>query len=198
MSFSLEEKKQILDKEINEIYEEYLLSNNAYCFGSPATIDSINKYDSFKSDVARLLNVHKNNVHIFGSGKLGFSLNPEKNLRDFNNESDIDIAIVSDTYYKLFRDAYFAGFYNGRFNYRVHKMVTSSIFRRFIVFEGFTEKNEEYIKWIEKTGSFKSTIQIEYEIENEINYRIFKSWDAVKCYYEKSIKECKEKINENN
>ncbi|QUH19268.1 hypothetical protein [Alkaliphilus sp. B6464] len=198
MSFSITEKRIILAKEVDKIYEDHLLSNNAYCFSPSATIDSINKYDEFKKDVARLLEVHKNNVHIFGSGKLGFSLNPEKRLKDFDDESDIDIAIISDVYYKMFRDAYFKGFYNEQFNYRAHKKVTSAIFRRFIIFDGFTEKNDEYVRWIEKTGEFKSTIQLEYEIENDINYRIFKTWDAVKCYYEKSIKECKEQLNENN
>ncbi|AFQ46238.1 hypothetical protein [Desulfosporosinus meridiei] len=195
MSFSLEEKREILGKEITEIYERYLLSNNAYCFSQQANMESINKYDQFKSDVAKLLDVHKSNVHIFGSGKLGFSLNPVKNLKDFDDKSDIDIAIISDTHYRMFREAYIKGFYNNKYKYNKHWKVTSAIFRRFIIFDGFTEKNEEYIKWIEKTGSFKSDIQIHYELGNDINYRIFKSWDAVKSYYEKSIKECKEKIN---
>lgn len=198
MSLSFVEKKIILEKDISTVYEEHLLSNNAFCFSPSATIESINKYDDFKKDVAKLLNVHKHNVHIFGSGKLGFSLNPEKNLKDFDNQSDIDIAIVSEVEYKIFRDAYFEGFYNEQFNYQKHKKVTSAIFRRFIIFEGFTEKNDAYIEWIEKTGSFQSIIQMEYEIENDINYRIFKSWDAVRCYYEKSIKTCKEKLNESN
>jgi hypothetical protein len=193
MPLTNEEKIIILGKETEEIYQNYLLGNNAYCFSPSPTFESINKYDDFKSDVANLMGVHKNNVGIFGSGKIGFSLNPINGLKDFTEQSDIDIAIVSSEHYAIFRKEYIEEFYNGRFKFYKHKKVASAIFRKFIIFDGFSEKNELYRKWIEDTGEFESTIQMKYELVNDINYRIFESWDAVSYYYKKSIKECKEK-----
>lgn len=198
MSLLLEEKKSILSKDIDEIYNEDLLGSHAFCFGDIPTVESIKKYDSFKISVANLLGVHKNDVNIFGSAKIGYSLNPEKELKDFNEDSDIDIAIVSSNIYRTFRDAYLEEFYSGRFKYYKHKQVTSAIFRKFIIFDGFSEKNSEYRNWLEKTGEFEAIIQLEYELNNEINYRIFETWDAVEYYYKKSINECKVKFCENN
>ncbi|QFF99936.1 hypothetical protein PB01_14510 [Psychrobacillus glaciei] len=193
MTLTMEEKKNILSKNIDDIYQDDLLGNNAYCFSPNTTLEAINKYDNFKSDVATLLGVHKNNVSIFGSGKIGFSLNPANGLRDFTEESDIDIAVVSPTHYSHFRQQYLEEFYSGRFKYQFHKKVASSIFKKFIIFDGFSVKNESYKRWIEETGEFEATIQLKYELINDINYRIFESWDAVSYYYKNSIKECKER-----
>jgi hypothetical protein len=37
------------------------------------------------------------NIRIVGSGRLGFSMKPDQNLRSFSDRSDIDVVVVSDT-----------------------------------------------------------------------------------------------------
>ena len=50
--------------------------------------------------MSKTLGVHVNNIAIVGSAKMGFSLSPDKDYRDFNDESDIDLVLVSDGIYK--------------------------------------------------------------------------------------------------
>ena len=48
-----------------------------------------------------------NDVLIVGSGKLGFSIKPSRRFESFNNDSDIDIAIVSTPLFeRVWQEAY--------------------------------------------------------------------------------------------
>src|SRR5690606_3802231 len=38
---------------------------------------------------------------LIGSAAVGLSLNPDKNFKEFNEESDIDVAVVSDHYFDI-------------------------------------------------------------------------------------------------
>jgi predicted nucleotidyltransferase len=61
-------------------------------------------YDSFlktKLKLSRLLKVDSCSIIFVGSACTGFSLSPFKKLREFNEKSDIDIAIVSHYYFDV-------------------------------------------------------------------------------------------------
>jgi hypothetical protein len=53
------------------------------------------EYDEFRAEVSERLVVEMESVEIVGSGRLGFSLNPEHLLSTFGSRSDIDLVIVS-------------------------------------------------------------------------------------------------------
>lgn len=52
------------------------------------------------------------------------------------------------------------------------------------------------MKWLKKTQGFEKDLQLDFEIENDIHYRIFESWDAAKDYYMSSIAKAKKIIQE--
>jgi hypothetical protein len=52
-------------------------------------------WDSFRSVIANNLTCATEDIQIVGSARLGISLKPHKNLRQFSDKSDIDIAIVN-------------------------------------------------------------------------------------------------------
>lgn len=56
-------------------------------------------FESMRMRVARNFQVHPTNIFVVGSAKLGFSIAPEKRWTHFNDESDIDVAIVSPELY---------------------------------------------------------------------------------------------------
>lgn len=65
------------------------------------------KYYQLKEDICEHFDVEFNDVLIVGSGKLGFSIKPQRRYGEFNNESDIDIAVVSTTLFqKIWIEAY--------------------------------------------------------------------------------------------
>jgi len=57
-------------------------------------------YIQWKNRLASKLGVDPYSIIVVGSANIGFSLNPEKNWISFNDESDIDIAIISNDYFE--------------------------------------------------------------------------------------------------
>ena len=62
--------------------------------GTPFIIDGT-KYIELKEVIGDRFKIHPSEVHMVGSGKLGFSIKPARRYCHFSNTSDIDLAIVS-------------------------------------------------------------------------------------------------------
>lgn len=60
------------------------------------------KYYELRRRVSVHFGVHPNEVLVVGSGKLGFSIVPEKRYREFCSESDIDLVVVSEILFNQF------------------------------------------------------------------------------------------------
>ena len=103
---TIDEKKEILKKEAEEIYNNYFISGEVWVFRQLNGDKWFEQYDAFKKFISKKLGVHYNDIGIAGSAKLGFSLNPDKNLKDFDDSSDIDIIIVSRTLFERFWQEY--------------------------------------------------------------------------------------------
>jgi hypothetical protein len=51
--------------------------------------------------LASKLGVDPYSIIVVGSASVGFSLNPEKNWKPFDDESDIDVAVISSTHFEM-------------------------------------------------------------------------------------------------
>lgn len=68
-------------------------------------------WDAFRADVSGALAIGLGDMTIVGSGRLGFSLKPDNNLRAFREKSDVDVVVVNadlfdQLWYELLRAAY--------------------------------------------------------------------------------------------
>lgn len=189
----IEYKEDLLKIPVEEVYNKYIIGGDVWYFKDKYGENWFDIYDQFKIFISKKLEVHYNDIAIAGSAKLGFSLNPTKNFRLFNEESDIDIIVISRKYFYLFWDSYrrdsYAEVRTPNFN-----KVCFGIFRKYIILDGFKKNNLDYLKWLKKTQGFEKNLQLEFEIENSIHYRIFESWDAAKDYYIASIVKSKKII----
>lgn len=188
---NVEEMKVALEKKsADEIYNEFFISGEVWIFKNIFGDNWFYQYDRFKRYVAKKLDVHYNNIGIAGSAKLGFSLNPTKNYKAFNDKSDLDIIVVSQKLFNEFWEQYLQDSYNP--TTRINKIgkVSFCVFRKYMTLDYF-RNNEYYNNWLKKTGGFEKDIQLLFQIENEIHYRIFESWDSVKMYYISSINKLK-------
>lgn len=74
-----------------------ILNKYVYCENcaklSPA------EHTALKTRIAGKFGVAQDQIFIVGSAKLGFSIAPEKRFREFNDSSDIDVAIVCPELY---------------------------------------------------------------------------------------------------
>lgn len=188
-------------KSNREIFLNYLQGNATWYFSEFIKSKTPSQdYDDFKKFVATSLDVSFNNIGLVGSGKLGYSMAPDKDFRDFcidddnpDNISDLDLVIVSSKYFHQFWNAYLDLFNDKvRFGY---KFVSSNIFRKFISVKKPEPIHEFFKEWIAKSEQFNKDYQTLFGIKHEINYRIYESWEAVELYHLKGIQELKEKIN---
>src|SRR5215210_5245198 len=58
-------------------------------------------YLSLKAKLGSLLDIDPHDLLMVGSAAVGISLSPTKNLRPFDDESDIDIAVVSQRHFDI-------------------------------------------------------------------------------------------------
>lgn len=89
-------KNYVKSNDTKEIIDKYLLFGTPYIFRNDE-----NKYYALQREIEEYFSVKRGNVHIVGSSKLGFSISPKKRYHDWNEESDIDIALID---YDLFLD----------------------------------------------------------------------------------------------
>ena len=176
-----------------EFYTKYLLRSDNWYFENElgcSKEDSIRKSDDFKDIISQELEISFNNIAIVGSSKIGCSLTPKsekgnKLYRCFNEQSDIDIAIISEKlfqkYWDLFRHSYSEVYKNN------YKVVSRSIYRGYI-----NEKNLFLIdgcrkEWNEKSANSKKVLRNELYIKPEITYRLYRSWEDFEDYHIQSI-----------
>ncbi len=198
LAYTLEEiKKDIMTLPAKEFYIKHLMRADNWYFETKlgkSKEDSIRKSDDFKSVVSQALEISFNNIAIVGSSKTGCSLTPaseqrSKLFRSFNDESDIDIAIISDKlfqkYWELFRHSY------SEVNKRYYKYISRGIYRGYI-----NEKDLSLIdgcrkEWNEKASNSKKLLRNELYIQPEITYRLYRSWEDFEEYHIQSINEIK-------
>lgn len=194
---SLEEKYDMfLKNEVEDLYQNiYLIDVEPYLFKDEDNAST--RYFEFLYDAANLLDVSPHNVMFAGSSRLGFSLNPSKKkdrfLKDFYEDSDIDLVVVSPYLFEFFMREF------TKANYRIGHLTKKEelgkkLLKGFFDFYHFTNLNQIYLDWIKKTGSFQRDLQKKFDIQYDINYRIFNDWLSVELYYTNSLKNAKELI----
>lgn len=198
MAYTIEEiKADIVTMSPKDFYIKYILRSDNWYFETyigRSKEDSIRLTDDFKYIISQSLGISFNNIAVVGSSKLGCSLTPvsergNKLFRCFNEESDIDIAIVSDrlfeTYWSLFRHSY------SGVNKRYYSYISRGIYRGYI--------NEKYLtlidgcrkQWNQKAAESKKILRSDLYIQPEITYRLYRSWEDFEEYHIQSINEIK-------
>ena len=141
----------------------------------------IEMYDKFKLLIADGLGVHPMNIILVGSAKTGFSVAPHKAFQDFSESSDLDIVVVSENIYKnAWRAFYDLSKMKKVKNYNA---VTSDVFRHFISLKEVDTDVKYFKEWEKKVNNFKKNLQVIFRIDNDINYRIYESWEWVDMYH---------------
>lgn len=57
--------------------------------------DKTSAWEKFRNELVAGLKIDEGDVRVVGSGRLGFSLAPGRNLQAFRDESDIDVVVVN-------------------------------------------------------------------------------------------------------
>jgi len=177
------------------LVQKYLIENETFYF---TEIRNGEEFE-FKKDIASMLDVHLRDIVIVGSGKLGFSLKPEKDaiglylfkefdhdykLSNANDKSDLDIAIISSNLFdKEIKNLYnHTNYYRKEFLWKERKDLASYVLKgrlatRFLP-SSFPLTNEII--------STQAKYQMHYG--RVINIEIYKSWHYFETYHQENIK----------
>lgn len=88
--------EDLLEKNESYIVSKWILHRTPYIFK-----ENLLEYITWKEQLSEKIGVDSRSICITGSSCIGFSINPNKGYKDFNEKSDIDIAIVSNHYFDL-------------------------------------------------------------------------------------------------
>ena len=83
-------------KPLSFVFSKWLLDATPYIFEGER-ITGI----KWKERIATRIEVDSHAISVIGSAGLGFSLNPRKNFKYFDHESDIDLAIISHHHFEV-------------------------------------------------------------------------------------------------
>ena len=89
-------KKDLTLQPVSFLVSKWVLERVPHIFDG-----DILAYIRWKEGLAKGLAVDSRAIIITGSAGCGFSLNPNKNFRDFDEESDVDVALVSQYYFDI-------------------------------------------------------------------------------------------------
>lgn len=177
--------------EKNEIIvQKFLMDGSVYFFSRFFT--NTDEEFNFKKDIAVSLNVHIKDVVIVGSGKLGFSIKPDKSdgryyaykKFDFDKKSDLDVAIVSSSLF----DSQLLSLYDHTESYTIktYSHADKKSFA-FYILKGWLRP--DYLPKQYLITPQVDEIQQKYKTkyERDINIGIYKSWHFFETYHKNNI-----------
>lgn len=166
------------------VYNNVLLNEDVYLLRERYQADAPRIYHDIKMATSDALDVPVKNVAIVGSAKTGYSLTPGRDYSPFNDESDLDLVVVSDI---LFRELWECqlNFVNTTTGQQ-YSHVAKNIFKHFIsikVEEIQGDQIEYFTDWISRVDKLRKTLQLNFKLPTEINYRVYDNWKYVEQYH---------------
>lgn len=191
--------KEIQNKKSAEyIIEKYVLHNLPYFFR-----ENMDLYFDIKKKISERFKIPITNIYLVGSGQFGFSLNPEKNYKNFreadneaNNKkaSDLDFAIIST---RLF-DEIWDELYDFRINSVPHDENDEKrfgMFRRYL-FRGWIRPDTWPFEFNKKVEWFEFFNTLNPLVNRQVTCGIFRNETCFIKNYKYSIDELIKKIQE--
>lgn len=143
-------------------------------------------YEAFlqtKLKLSKLLGVDSCSIIFVGSSCTGFSLSPYKNLREFNEKSDIDIAIISHYYFDV---AWHAIRNIDPFDYDEEVREAIQSHARTLIYWGTiaTDKILGIMPFAKEWLHAQEVISKEPIFENrKVNFRLYQDHEALRAYH---------------
>lgn len=184
MDFSIDTiKSDVVTLSTKDFLIKYLLKSDNWYFSEYLGLDSymsIKRMECLKEILNDKLGVAYHNVLMVGSGKIGYSLSPFKKFKAFDEDSDIDIAIIS---IKMFNELWAKIRLASTEEHISYNSITSSIFRGFINEKHFSNIAFARQYWNNQILDLNRCIQEDVGIRHQINYRIYRSWEDLEDYH---------------
>ncbi len=194
-------KNDIIALDEISIVRKYLLNTDVWYFTKYHNMgydEFMENLDMMNEIISYNLAISMKNILIVGSGKTGYSFSPQKALKKFdsdsNQESDIDIAIISDKYFFEYWDLArketsirYTHYYND---------ISSGVFNGFISKMTLEEIPEVRKNFNERIRTTKKTLMQRANFQHPINFRIYRSWEDLEHYHIRGLRKLKKVLME--
>ncbi|MGE6259778.1 hypothetical protein ACQKCU_18175 [Heyndrickxia sporothermodurans] len=199
MTSKEEIKYDLINMDDISIVKKYLLNTDVWYFTCHLNLNynafMIN-LDLMNEIISNNLSISMKNILIVGSGKTGYSFSPQKALREFDSdseiESDVDIAIISDKYFfeywNLARKEV-----SVRYS-RYYNEISSGIFNGYISKNTLEDIPTIRRVWNDRIRATKKELKERAKFQHPINFRIYRSWEDLEEYHIKGINKLKKVI----
>ncbi|PJZ24887.1 hypothetical protein CH352_11850 [Leptospira hartskeerlii] len=155
---------------------------------------NIEEYMKWKITLSHLLEIDSKEIIFTGSSCLGFSMNPNKNFKDFDQKSDVDIAIISHYHFDM---SWFTLRHLGTKFYDLNYVEKASLddHKNRLIYWGTiaTDKILQLLpfskQWMEAVSKLQNLMPIDGK---EINFRIYNDFDSFKSYNINTIRKLKD------
>ncbi len=185
--------KILLSRNLDSILEEFLFAGVPFSFtGYPSV------YRKMIRELTRGLRVHKYDICVVGSASIGFSLSPLNYGAPFSKYSDIDLVVVSST---LFDQSWVDILTSRRAPWSTLRQETRLRMRE------HQEKHHIYNGWIyphliaealdigeQWLTTFNGLSRIPKLSSMHINGRLYRTWDHVKVYHRRGLRQIRQRI----
>ncbi len=96
MSLDVKEQflRALIDRPLSQVASTWIIERVPYIFR-----EAFDDFIDWKHELASNLNVDSSSIVLTGSSCVGISLNPNKNFKIFDSDSDVDVAVISDYYF---------------------------------------------------------------------------------------------------
>lgn len=193
---SIEDVKSRFKKDLkDEIYDSRYIVQKYLCNGSSPILNDEEIFE-IKFSIANKFKIHPNEVIITGSGKLGFSIAPQKLFNEFNENSDIDVAIISNNVF----DEFWSDLLDFNINIKNRSCIEEKKYRDFqdYFFRGWIRPDLFPFNYKRKTDWFNFFNDLTQKIynygEHKISAGIYKNFTTFELYNIKNISSIRNKI----
>lgn len=184
-------------EDIQRIVAEIMATPIPWIFTKKFGANANEKFQEFKVVMASVFTVPPTDIFICGSSLLGYSLSPHKNFSDFNENSDVDIVIISSKLFKQYWKEFFVDYTYSKLCGKNYSLIAKNVFKHFIDFHNqYAIQHPLFIEWEKKTAGYQKVLQIKFDFPSEVSYRIYSSYEDYQSNLIKTIYDIKENKNE--
>jgi len=175
-------KRAICDLEVSVAVQKY----RTY---GPCCLLSSDVYFELKREIAEQFKLHPTEVLVVGSAKLGFSIVPKKRYRLFNDESDIDVALVAPQLFEQVWAEVYDYWYGGAY-WEQHDKFCHYLFQGWIRPDKLPPSAQfnRAAEWWEYFRKLTNTARYG---PYKIRAGLYKSWRFLETYQRLCVGQCK-------
>lgn len=182
---------EIINSDLSFMTSKWILEKIPYIFSG-----NLELYIKWKETLASKLEVDSKAIALTGSSAVGFSLNPENNLREFNDQSDIDVAVISQYFFDVSWH-YLRNLGTKIYSLKPKEYNAIEDHRKRLIYWGTiaTDKIIQILPFGEKwITSLNQMANIDPTKDRNINLRIYKDYEALRAYQLNNLKQIKDNL----